>query len=161
MSDLPRIRTVLVSTDFSELANRAIPYAYATVADGGTVHLVHVLELPDVPGPLVPHYTRGHVLSAEDRTKLHADLSERLRKLPPVTADARGIRSEPHVVDERGVSWGLVQLARQLSADLICIASHGHSALFKSLLGSVSDQVLHDSPCPVLVVPAGRQHARD
>ena len=40
-SHAPGVR--LVATDFSDLANSAIPLAYATMQLGGTVHLLHVL----------------------------------------------------------------------------------------------------------------------
>jgi nucleotide-binding universal stress UspA family protein len=45
-AELPQVRTVLVTTDFSELADRAIAYACALAPPGGTVHLLHVTPPP-------------------------------------------------------------------------------------------------------------------
>ena len=36
------IRTVLITTDFSELANRALPSAAALLPNGGRIHLLNV-----------------------------------------------------------------------------------------------------------------------
>ena len=54
---------------------------------------------------------------------------------------------------EGGVpAWELVQMARQLNVDLIAIGSHGHStAGGRLILGSVSQRLLYDAPCPVRV----------
>ncbi len=58
---IPSIDKILVSTDFSEVANRAVPHAYAAVSPGGEVHLIHVIELQDVPSPLYAHYSADQV----------------------------------------------------------------------------------------------------
>lgn len=49
-------------------------------------------------------------------------------------------------------AWELVQMATRLNVDLITIGSHGHStAGGRLILGSVSQRVLYDAPCPVRV----------
>jgi len=47
---------------------------------------------------------------------------------------------------------GIVQLASDLSADLIVVGTHGRQGLTRFLLGSVSEQLLHLAACPVLVM---------
>jgi nucleotide-binding universal stress UspA family protein len=44
----------------------------------------------------------------------------------------------------------LVEAAREISAQLIVIATHGSMSM---LLGTVSQYVLRKAPCPVLIVP--------
>ena len=46
---------------------------------------------------------------------------------------------------------GLLEEAEEVRADLIVVGSHGHSALDRFLLGSVSEHVLRHAPCSVLV----------
>jgi nucleotide-binding universal stress UspA family protein len=48
----------------------------------------------------------------------------------------------------------IVDAAKKWPADLIGMGSHGRGKIGGLLLGSVSQQVLHHAPCPVLVVRA-------
>ena len=47
----------------------------------------------------------------------------------------------------------IVRRARERSADLIVMTTHGHDGLRDVLAGSHTERVLHGSPCPVLSVP--------
>jgi nucleotide-binding universal stress UspA family protein len=46
----------------------------------------------------------------------------------------------------------IVEAAREIEADLIVIATHGHTGLKHVLLGSVAENVVRHAPCPVLTV---------
>jgi nucleotide-binding universal stress UspA family protein len=46
----------------------------------------------------------------------------------------------------------IVKKAKEWPADIIVIASHGRSGMFRVLLGSVAEEVMRSAPCPVLVV---------
>ena len=47
----------------------------------------------------------------------------------------------------------IAKKAKEWSADIIVIASHGRSGMSRTLLGSVAEEVMRSAPCPVLVVP--------
>jgi nucleotide-binding universal stress UspA family protein len=47
----------------------------------------------------------------------------------------------------------ILKEASKLKADMIIVGSHGRSAMYQLLVGSVSEGVLHHSECPVLVIP--------
>lgn len=51
------------------------------------------------------------------------------------------------VVDE------IIKVANEISADLIAMVTAGHEGILDTLRGSISEQVLRHSPCPVLAVP--------
>ena len=46
--------------------------------------------------------------------------------------------------------------ARASNADLLVIATHGRSGVKRAILGSVAEQVLRHSGCPVLMVPCAK-----
>lgn len=47
----------------------------------------------------------------------------------------------------------VTETAQRISAGMIVIGTHGRSGLTRMLLGSVAEQILRRSTCPVLVVP--------
>lgn len=57
--------------------------------------------------------------------------------------------------DPSDVWSAIVRIAEEQDAALIVVASRGHSGLRATLLGSVSDGVVHHATRPVLVVPRG------
>jgi nucleotide-binding universal stress UspA family protein len=46
----------------------------------------------------------------------------------------------------------ILDAADRVKADLVVVGSHGHGFWGRSLLGSVSNAVIHHARCPVLVV---------
>ena len=50
----------------------------------------------------------------------------------------------------------IVDAARAEAVDLVLVGTHGRRAIGRALLGSVSDHVVRNAPCPVVVVrPTG------
>jgi len=136
---IPALRSVLVATDFSEAANRAIPYAFSLLPNGGTVHLVTVGEDP------------------RQLTEQERDLRQRLHQLLPRDADAQGRKVQVEVLSGQDVATVILKAAERLSVDVLCLGTHGRSGLKKTVMGSVAKEVMSRSDRPVLVVrpPAG------
>jgi nucleotide-binding universal stress UspA family protein len=57
------------------------------------------------------------------------------------------------LVDSPG--HGVVAAAEKAGADLIVVGARGLGKFKRVLLGSVSERVIHNATCPVLVVKAG------
>lgn len=130
--EIPRYRRVLIPTDFSVLANRAIAAGYGLLAEGGEVHLLHVL-------------TCG-------RSEAPPDLDARLRALVPLGAEQRGISTRIHVVDEAEAWAGIWHAAARLAVDVICMSTHGRSGPSRFLVGSQAEEVVRRARQPVLLV---------
>ena len=143
-ADAPRLHAlepvtdVLVTTDFSTLGNAAIPQAYRLLLRGrGTVTLLHVAE-PTQFG------------LSEDR---RSEIETCLLGLVPRGVNAHAIRTRTLVVESDAPAEAIVKAARRVAPDLVVMSSHGRSGLGRALRGSVTEQVLHAAPMPVVVVP--------
>lgn len=155
---IPTIRKVMVTTDFSDLANGAIPHAYSVLAEGeGTVILCHILEPPALPNPLYAHYSPGGASSPEDRERLRKGLLQALEQLVPSEVRKPGrVVTEVRVVETQApIAEAICQEAKVLGVDIIVIASHGHSGVARLLLGSVAEHILRLADRPVLIVRNG------
>ena len=63
---------------------------------------------------------------------------------PTVTSDAVVAIGKPY--------QEIVATAKKKNADLIVIATHGHTGLKHALIGSTAERVVRHAGCPVLVV---------
>ncbi len=141
----PPTGRILAATDLGEAAQPVLQAAVAEVARcGGQVTAVHiiapvpVMPVMDVPESL-PVSTEELMASAQgelDRTVRDSGL-----------AATTAVRVEMGSPGPR-----LLELARELAADLIIVGTHGRSGPKRVLLGSVAEEVLRDAPCNVLVV---------
>ena len=87
-----------------------------------------------------------------------ADIEEQLensaeRELPKLAEcdECSGLNVEEVVVHGEAASE-IVRVAKERSADLIVISSHGRTGLGRILFGSTAEAVVRHATCPVLVV---------
>ena len=66
-------------------------------------------------------------------------------------AEERQIDLKTHVLAGHPVR-DIVDLARELKADLLVVGGSGHSALYDRMIGSRASRIVHLAHCPVLVV---------
>ena len=63
-----------------------------------------------------------------------------------------GISVDTKIIRGVAASEGIVQIANEIGADLIIMGSHGRTGVKKMMLGRVAQNVLTQSPVPVLLV---------
>lgn len=144
LAPTPRVQSVLVATDFSTTGNAAVALAYAIVNRGGTVHLAHVMNGPR--DALAPH----DVLKPASPDPSAAEAIGRLHALLPSDAAEHAKTTRVHLLEAADAATGICQAAERLNADVICLGTHGRSALGKVLLGSVAEAVMQQTRRPVL-----------
>jgi nucleotide-binding universal stress UspA family protein len=155
----PRLKRVLVSTDFSELANAAIPWAYTLCEEGGEVILTHVTLTTGMAGELVDQYLPSTELVAQPPLRVELEVAARLRALTPPIAAQKGIITTTEVIRAPQAGQAIRDAAERFAADAIVLASHGRTGLMQTLLGSVAEQVLKKSRKPVFLIRDGALHA--
>jgi nucleotide-binding universal stress UspA family protein len=144
----PRLRHVLAATDFSELGDRAVAYAYELARDGGAVTLCHVRERA-LPPPAYGYIDDREGLTEDQRR----ELEDRLRALVPPAA--AGLTTTVSVIDGGHADTAIVQEANRVGADVICLGSHGRTGLLRTLMGSVAESIARRAERPVLIVRPG------
>ncbi|MCC6623986.1 MAG: universal stress protein [Deltaproteobacteria bacterium] len=145
--------TWLVAFDFSDLGKAALAHATKEVAarGGGRIVLAHV-HAPATDGmgidlgSLGPGFVQNEQLVIDAIEKTLVDFVAGLTPVAGVTFEGRLLVGRP--ADK------LVELAREVGAELIAIGSHGRRGFERLLLGSVAERVLRLSDRPVLVIKA-------
>lgn len=149
MSTLP-FRTILVPTDFSSCARRAVDYAADLARESNArVVLHHATELPlGVQGNERIHPEGAHEAVRVDeyaRAAARAHLED----------EAERIGGDVRVVTRAELGstvQSILQAAEELGADLIVMGTHGRTGLRRGLMGSVAERVVRSAPCPVLTL---------
>jgi nucleotide-binding universal stress UspA family protein len=138
---------ILVATDFSDAAQRAMTYALS-LAQEAEAHLtiVHVVEMPDTTGEWV--------YSTNDMTKLVSEIM-RISKDKLSDAVPASVRDWCQVNErlETGrPDREILRAAAEEQAALIVLGTHGHGMLDRFLFGSTAEHVVRQARCPVLAV---------
>jgi nucleotide-binding universal stress UspA family protein len=148
---------VVTGTDFSAQATRALQAAFeqAKHHTPAELHVVHAsLAINPGAGYAVPPYAGLDpmpVLSLdEQQTELVRHLDSELAHLPGFKN--AGVRVIAHVLLDAPM-FAITRLAESLNADVIVLGSHGRHGMARWLLGSVTEAVVRQATCPVLVIP--------
>jgi nucleotide-binding universal stress UspA family protein len=147
-----KIERILVPLDFSPPSMEALDYAvWLGKQFRAATHLVHVYPPDEASAPGAAHLL---LQSAEAIERLNEELTSIHRKhVPTFRPENCHIRSGRPYEE-------IVRLAREIHADLIVLATRGHSGLKHLLLGSTAERVVRNAPCPVLVVRKRKQKAK-
>jgi nucleotide-binding universal stress UspA family protein len=140
---------ILLAIDSSEYSGPAIKeVAQRPWPARSTVRVLSVVE----PYPAIavqPSYGGGEILESLDR-----EMTRRATNLTKKTLDF--LKSKDLKVDARvrtgDPSSEIVDEAREWSADLIVLGSHGYTGIKRLFLGSVALFVVGHAPCSVEVV---------
>ncbi len=144
-------RHILISTDGSELSQRAVQHGLELAkALGAKVTAVTVESSFDVYGlPSSRDYQMaGAFTEYTERAKAHAG---KILSTVAQAARAAGVECETAQLLQDHPHQAIIQAAEQRGCDLIVMASHGRSGIAAVVLGSVTNKVLTHTKIPVLV----------
>jgi nucleotide-binding universal stress UspA family protein len=141
---------MLIATDGSELARHAAMYAIGLVRSGADVTIVTVVSPPVAVLPALDGIAgMAQPIDAEVTETLVSD-GEAIVDAVARTLVGVGEARTRVLIGQPGPE--LCRLAAEKSADLLVFGAHGRGVVKRVLLGSVSDYLVHHSPCPVLVM---------
>ena len=136
-----RVSRILVPTDFSDQASKALEWARSFAdAFGAKLVLLHVIDIFSLT-------ETGSVMAGSDllhlfRVQAQQGMDGLKRLIPDAEAFVREASPRPVIVDA----------ALELNCQMIIMGTHGRSGLAHLLLGSVAEYVVRNSKVPVLTV---------
>jgi nucleotide-binding universal stress UspA family protein len=153
-ADLPDYERVLLPTDGSDTADRAVDHALGIAeAFDGELHALNVVDVSAVAtgSDIVPS---GQMLEA---------LSERGESVTSAVAERareRGLDAVTEVREDFPGS-GILGYAREHEVDLVVMGTHGRTGLGRVLLGSTTERLVRKAEMPVCAVPPADRGAHE
>lgn len=142
-----RIGKILVPTDFSTGAESALAWARGLAqAFGAEVTLLHVLDVSVAALAGFPANVAMVPAAGELLERIRAETEQEMRRL---AARFPGVRT---IIREGMPRGAILEVAKEIAADLIVMGTHGRTGLGHVLFGSVAEHVVRHSRIPVLTV---------
>ena len=141
-------KKILFCTDFSEDSDYAFSYAFdlATTCNA-TLLILHVIVEPVCYYWSTPKGVDELIAMQTERVKQEIN-TRYLQK----TEGLKNYEIFTREADEGRFFYEIIQVAREESADLIVMGTHGRTGFDYLILGSTAENVVRKSPCPVLTV---------
>ena len=143
----PEIKKILVPIDFSDYSKNSLKYSVNFAKSfNASLILVYVVEPVIYP----PDFSMGQIAIPAAGLEMDKRAKEEMDKLAE-----KEIPSEVKV--QKIVKTGkpfieIIETAVEEDADLIIIATHGHTGVEHILFGSTAEKVVRKAPCPVLTL---------
>jgi len=144
---MKHFKHVMTTTDLSPESLSAVSYAaHLARAQGSRLTILHVPHSTSLAyTEFVPPIDMVNIDAAiEDAAeeRLTSWVGRHLRSMPGAKVIMR-----PGITHET-----ICEVAEEVGASVIVMATHGRKGLGHLVLGSVTERVLRDAPCPVLVI---------
>ena len=142
-----QIKTILFPTDFSQGARAAMDYAVSLAADyDAKLILLYVIQDISIAEWYIPSSISAIDL-IEDMQK------SAVREMEQWGAEVAAKMKNVEKLVVRGIPFvEIIKTAREKSADMIVIGTHGRTGIDHMLFGSTAEKVVRKAPCPVLTV---------
>jgi nucleotide-binding universal stress UspA family protein len=151
-----QFKTIIVPTDFSPHADRALGYAkQLALSTGGTLHVIHAVE------PMVYPVDWGYAqVGFIDVEKEFVKAAEHDLGALAHSLESEGVSVVTAILHGKA-SDQIAAYSKENNADLICIATHGRGGFEHFLFGSTTERVLRKAQCPVFVVKSALEKSAE
>jgi nucleotide-binding universal stress UspA family protein len=142
--------TIVLCADGSELSTQALATGLAQLQPASRTVMVTVVEAGDATLVMGTGFASGTMSPAEYDTLERERVEEAETVLRDVATALALQDAETHVLrGEAGAA--LCDYAAEIAARVIVIGTRGRGGLKRAFLGSVSDYVVRNAPCSVIV----------
>jgi Universal stress protein UspA and related nucleotide-binding proteins len=139
---------ILVAIDLSSASQKILDKAKTiALALPAKVCLLHVIEGDPDFLDYEPDPQDTSDQGQQEFPPEYKDLQKEVDGLRQSGIDTKGLLTQGSIVDV------ILQKSKQLEIDIIIVGTHGHGGVHHMIFGSVSEGVLRNSSCPVLVIP--------
>jgi nucleotide-binding universal stress UspA family protein len=139
---------LLVGIDLSESTEKIVKKVEEIAKTlSAKVWLLHVAE----PEPEFVGFEMDSQPQRDSRSKIFHGEHHRIQEIADRMRN-NGLDTTALLV-QGATAETILSEASKLDVDMIVVGSHGRSAIYHLLVGSVCEGVLHKSGCPILVVP--------
>jgi nucleotide-binding universal stress UspA family protein len=143
---MPKIKTILFASDFSEASQPAADYAIMLARlTGAHLHILHVINQLEEPQraliPLEAFQIFERKLERQAIEELSRFCRDRVNGLATTTHALVGVPFQK-----------ILDLSKKVDADLIVIGTHGRTGIEHILVGSTAERVVRQAGVPVLTV---------
>jgi len=138
-------KTILVPTDASEAAQRALKVAVELAKElGSRIILLHVVFTPEAMG-----YTLSSGVSvAQEEIGIYGEQA--------LTAAINAIETGNVPIEKKQKpghpGLAIIEEIKTSNIDLVVMGNRGYGPIAGALLGSVSQRVLNQAGCPVMII---------
>lgn len=147
-------RIVLLALDVSENSRKAFEWYLDNLhRPDDLIVLTHIPEVPNLPSF---SFKSGFAPPVEEWKKIIDENNTKARRIEEdyeATCVQRKIKYKIRGETFRNVGEGILKIADEELADVICVGARGQSALSRSIIGSVSEYVARNATVPVVIVP--------
>jgi nucleotide-binding universal stress UspA family protein len=150
--------TALLCTDGSDLADEALAAGLAVLREPDRVVIATAIEMGD-PTLVVGTGMAAGVITNEEFEDLERGRHAEGRATLEAARSALGLANAELMVVEGDAGRSLCELATKIEASVIVMGTRGRSGLRRAVLGSVSDHIVRNAPCPVLTTGPGGSEA--
>lgn len=153
------IAAITVALDGSELAEEALPIA-TQFATALSIPLAIVRVIPNLAALATTGWEAGYSAYYPATEEMERDEEHAAEEyLQAVATRLRAPGLDVRTYWERGVTSRaadtLTAVLAQEPAGIAVMASHGRGGVLRWALGSTAEEVLDQSPCPILIIRAG------
>jgi nucleotide-binding universal stress UspA family protein len=139
-----RLDRILLTTDFSSISEKALPYAAAIARHfAATLHVLHVIATEDY----------AHI-SESERTQALARMKQQAERQIMAILSTSHFQGIPHKItlDHGNILALLSRIVEEQNIDLIVTGTHGKHGLQKLLLGSMAEEIFRIASVPVVAI---------